>query len=408
MCIVLISTAHPAYPLVLINNRDEFLHRPTLPAAFWDAPNGHILSGRDLERAERGTWLGVTKQGRLAVLTNFREDDEVAAAAGKRSRGGMVLAFLQGEKDGINQGSTEEFVQRLLEPKEGDGEDNIKGVGGFSLICGVLRPISHGQGSENPNTDAFIAFGSDEYDEEPSSGAYPDAEIETVAKEEKKIVIAPLAVLSNRTESAESAQWIGGHASSDTHKVPTKDSKADPHSVFGLSNSAYDEPWPKVLLGKQLLADAIHKDILAHPSGPPTPASTDAFLDSLFTVLSHDTLPRLRSGHEVQSFHDGLRETIFVPAFGKPTADSGPHRENIRADAIAGTDTPDKRVEVLEGDAAHGAYGTQKQTVVLVDRNGWLTYVERTLWGCDGRRVEKGEGERRFGFGIEGWEGCNI
>ena len=51
-------------------NRDEYYRRPTAKAAFWqDHPD--ILAGRDLECM--GTWLGVTRAGRFAALTNFRD-----------------------------------------------------------------------------------------------------------------------------------------------------------------------------------------------------------------------------------------------------------------------------------------------------------------------------------------------
>lgn len=44
--------------------------RPTQPAHFWpDEPC--LLAGRDALR--KGTWLGVTKSGRFALLTNYRE-----------------------------------------------------------------------------------------------------------------------------------------------------------------------------------------------------------------------------------------------------------------------------------------------------------------------------------------------
>ena len=90
MClIVLASNAHPRYPLIVAANRDEFLERPTLPAHFWsDAPD--ILAGKDLRAG--GTWLGVTKAGRFAALTNHR--DLRKAAVNGRSRGGLVREAL--------------------------------------------------------------------------------------------------------------------------------------------------------------------------------------------------------------------------------------------------------------------------------------------------------------------------
>lgn len=91
MCLIVLAwQVHPEYPLVLAANRDEFYNRATAPARFWpEAPA--VLAGRDLVAG--GTWLGVTRYGRFAALTNFREP---AAAKGERSRGLLVSHFLQG------------------------------------------------------------------------------------------------------------------------------------------------------------------------------------------------------------------------------------------------------------------------------------------------------------------------
>lgn len=78
-------------PLLLIANRDEFYARPTKPLGWWeDAP---ILAGRDLQAG--GTWLGVSRSGRLAALTNHRDPAHVRADA--PSRGELVSAFLQAD-----------------------------------------------------------------------------------------------------------------------------------------------------------------------------------------------------------------------------------------------------------------------------------------------------------------------
>lgn len=94
MCLILIAwRVHPDYPLVVAANRDEFFARPTAPAAFWNnAP--HLLAGRDLEAG--GTWLGVSRAGRFAALTNFR--DPAQKRAGMPSRGGLVADFLAGDE----------------------------------------------------------------------------------------------------------------------------------------------------------------------------------------------------------------------------------------------------------------------------------------------------------------------
>lgn len=92
MCLILIAwQAHPNYPLAVAANRDEFFARPTAAADYWDdAP--HVLAGRDLEAG--GTWLGVTRSGRFAALTNYR--DPSRNRTGTPSRGHLVSRFLTG------------------------------------------------------------------------------------------------------------------------------------------------------------------------------------------------------------------------------------------------------------------------------------------------------------------------
>lgn len=57
---------------ILAANRDEFLDRPTAPAEWHDfdgaAPASQVLSGRDLGTAEKGTWLGITKDLRVGTV----------------------------------------------------------------------------------------------------------------------------------------------------------------------------------------------------------------------------------------------------------------------------------------------------------------------------------------------------
>jgi uncharacterized protein with NRDE domain len=92
VCLILFAwQAHPRYPLVVAANRDEFHDRPTRPAGFWqDAPG--VLAGRDLQAG--GTWLGVSRGGRFAAVTNYREPlaPEIPL---ERSRGHLVRDFLQ-------------------------------------------------------------------------------------------------------------------------------------------------------------------------------------------------------------------------------------------------------------------------------------------------------------------------
>lgn len=92
MCLIVFAVdAHPAYPIVLGANRDEFYGRPTEAAKWWkDAPG--VLAGRDLRG--NGTWLGVTRSGRWAAVTNYR--DGILDRTGAPSRGELVKDFLAG------------------------------------------------------------------------------------------------------------------------------------------------------------------------------------------------------------------------------------------------------------------------------------------------------------------------
>lgn len=94
MCLVIFAyRAHERYPLLVAANRDEFHARPTRAAALWDEhPN--LLAGKDLEQG--GTWMGITRSGRFAAVTNVRGG--IAAVPAPRSRGELPLHFLTGSE----------------------------------------------------------------------------------------------------------------------------------------------------------------------------------------------------------------------------------------------------------------------------------------------------------------------
>lgn len=95
MCLIAIAwRAHPDFPLVVAANRDEWRDRPAAPAHWWPDHPG-LLAGRDLRAG--GTWMGITRGGRFAAVTNFRDPSERDSTA--LSRGDLVAQFLLGGDD---------------------------------------------------------------------------------------------------------------------------------------------------------------------------------------------------------------------------------------------------------------------------------------------------------------------
>lgn len=117
MCLIVVAhEAHPRQRLVVAANRDEFYARPTSPATWWtDAP--HLLAGRDLR--EGGTWMGVTRGGRFAAVTNYRE---MATRPDAPSRGALVADYLR------DDASAEAYVSALL--------TRAHEYNGFNLLVG--------------------------------------------------------------------------------------------------------------------------------------------------------------------------------------------------------------------------------------------------------------------------------
>ncbi|HKK02893.1 MAG TPA: NRDE family protein [Gammaproteobacteria bacterium] len=90
MCLLVFSWQPEARQrLILAGNRDEFHDRPAAAADWWD---DGIVGGKDLRAG--GTWLAARRDGRFAVVTNYREPLE--EGRGPRSRGELVTRYLQG------------------------------------------------------------------------------------------------------------------------------------------------------------------------------------------------------------------------------------------------------------------------------------------------------------------------
>lgn len=236
----------------------------------------------------------------------------------------MVNAFLTQPLHGSN--GTKEFVHDLVKA------EGLKGVGGFSLVCGKIGE--------------------------------------------------PLAVISNRTPNVEDTAWI----------------VKDKGETIGLSNAAFgNRSWPKVLRGEALLSSAIQQHLLEQ-------TSQASLVEDLFRILDDDMLPRKQNDYPWDSYVQELRKSIFIPAIG------GEGVEESRAEDVAASRS-DQHVNIENGakssETKHGLdglYGTQKQTVLLVGRQGRVTFVERTLYDGNGGATPAPARDRAFQFDIEGWK----
>jgi len=118
MCLILfLYDDHPDYRIILCSNRDEYYDRPTRHLNFWN-DNPNILAGRDLQ--SNGTWLGITKNGRFAAITNYRNPKQVKACA--PSRGLLVSNYLSGDDSCMN------YLKQV--------EANGNKYNGFNLLVG--------------------------------------------------------------------------------------------------------------------------------------------------------------------------------------------------------------------------------------------------------------------------------
>jgi uncharacterized protein with NRDE domain len=118
MCLIVFAwQVIPGMPLIAAGNRDEFYDRPARPAGWWD-DHPQIYAGRDLRGG--GTWLGITREGRFAAITNIRAPEEMRADA--PTRGTLVSDFLAGSM------SPDDYVKSIA-PHAAD-------FNGFNLLIG--------------------------------------------------------------------------------------------------------------------------------------------------------------------------------------------------------------------------------------------------------------------------------
>ncbi len=139
MCLILFAyKAHRDYRLIALANRDEFYDRPSCAADFWPE-QPQLLAGKDLQGG--GTWMGITRTGRFAAITNFREfppDVKIVGVKGeraKKTRGLLTCRFLMGTQ------GPREYLE-VLSPQAND-------YTGFNLLLDDGRDIYYFSNRQN-------------------------------------------------------------------------------------------------------------------------------------------------------------------------------------------------------------------------------------------------------------------
>jgi uncharacterized protein with NRDE domain len=110
-------------PLLLASNRDEFFARPTEAMHWWHGTD--LLAGRDLKAD--GAWLGITRSGRFAMLTNIR--NPALRFEGAPSRGALPRRFLESDV------TPPAYLHDLA-------RGNVR-YEGFNLLCGTFGTKVH-------------------------------------------------------------------------------------------------------------------------------------------------------------------------------------------------------------------------------------------------------------------------
>ncbi|MGH8171105.1 MAG: NRDE family protein [Steroidobacteraceae bacterium] len=138
MCLLVLAwKTHPRYRLVLAANRDEYHDRPAAPLGRWSA-TPDILAGRDLRAG--GTWLGLDRQRRFGIVTNFR--DLVRASPEAPTRGNLIPRYLGGPA------AAGDYLAAL--------ERDAAGYGGFNLLLADADSLWYGSNRSTPFARALL------------------------------------------------------------------------------------------------------------------------------------------------------------------------------------------------------------------------------------------------------------
>ncbi|KAI4873200.1 hypothetical protein NFI96_000618 [Prochilodus magdalenae] len=352
--------------LILAANRDEFYNRPSKAADFWGSSK-EILSGLDQEEGkEGGSWLGITKRGKLAALTNYLEGKPNPDAQG---RGKQLLLYLLQSKPpltAVNRWSAAEFHRN-----EADGnvctckfrmtEEKYPGCEIVEQECSEQNDCAIARGFLVSNflTDGLDSFsylrkvvseghlynGFNLLTADFSScrwcgrgGVTPDL----LALQCNKWFVLVLTtvpphtdslVVSTKTKAALKMTRCLSDQLHDSLCVLITVS-----GIYGLSNSLLETPWRKLQHGRRRFTSVVDKTL------PP-----EGLVQELLNVLNDEELNSPDPMQESQGagFSKAMLQALSAVCVRSP------------------------------------GYGTRTNTVILIDSEDNVSFTERTMLNCD-------------------------
>ncbi|WVF70994.1 hypothetical protein IAT40_005790 [Kwoniella sp. CBS 6097] len=345
MCISFFTLSQPGYKLILASNRDEFLARPTLPAGWHSfsssatpaaaeaaaanqgkeieaAKEGWVLSGLDRGKAEGGTWLGITQDLRVGLLTNVRltpPTPPLAPSPNPPSRGLLLKDFLSPPPSPSSSSSTRALptVNEYLSSHY----DSAGQYEGFNLLLFSLG----GQKAE--------------------VGYLTNRPVPCLTDLR---ITAPRSIPRSQTQS-NGADFDGDDGVDGIHDGLNSKKHRIPAECFGISNSPMSEPWPKVRKGEKRMVDTL---LEWEEKGE----GDKELVERMFALLGQSC--------EIKSEED-MKSSTTIPL--------------IKLPARAVTTLPPTSPE----DAKPRYYGTRTATIILVKESGVTTFVERDILRLD-------------------------
>ena len=122
MCTLFLAVdKHPQFPIILIENRDEFFNRKSSNPHQWETID--LYAGKDFEKG--GTWLGYNSIGDWGVVTNYRDLNQ--NFGGEKSRGDLIPELI-GKRKSI------EDAHKFLREKADD-------FGPFNLVYSLENKV---------------------------------------------------------------------------------------------------------------------------------------------------------------------------------------------------------------------------------------------------------------------------